>query len=66
MFILFIHFAEFEHLLVDVEEVTIGIIERHCDEIGVEHFLVFAGNCLDAAVFVDFIGDVLCCVYDVE
>ena len=53
------YLAEFPHLLVEVEEVAVGIVEGHGDEVGIEHLLVFIGNVLNVAYLVDFLGNIL-------
>ena len=66
LLIFFVYLADFTHLLVEVEQVAFGIVERHGNQVGVEHLFVFAGNGLDAATLVRLVSDVLCGIDDVE
>ena len=58
-----IDFTELTHLLVHVKQFTVGIVERHGDEVGLEQFLVLVCHVLDVLVFVQLVGDVFCGVY---
>ena len=58
-FALFVDLAKLIHLPVEVEKHTVGIVEGHGDEVGVEHLLVLVGNGSDTTFLVDLLGDVL-------
>ena len=66
LFAFAVNLAEFIHLPVQVEQGAVGIVERHGDQVGVEHLLILAGDRPDTPVLLDFVGDVLGCIDDVE
>ena len=54
-----IDITELAHLTVHVEQRSLGIIERHGNQVGVEHLLVLAGQCLDVTPLGLLDGNVL-------
>ena len=59
-----LHITYFVHLLVNVERFASSIVERHGDEVRVEHLLVFAGKVLNVARLDHLVGNVLGGVVD--
>ena len=58
--------TQISHLLVHVEQSAVGIVERHGNEVGIEHFLVLVCEVLDVAFLVHLIGNILAGIDNVD
>ena len=56
---LFIKLTEFSHLLINIDEYAVAVVERHGYEIGLKHALVDATSLTDEALLVDILCQIL-------